>query len=98
MLQAGINPAFSEFQFHKGTIKPKTENGITIYVPNFNSIKVRLNHPHSFNCTTVTTFQFHKGTIKPKILSDVKPKYDRFQFHKGTIKPVPHPGRMGIVV
>ena len=23
MLAAGINPAFSEFQFHKGTIKPK---------------------------------------------------------------------------
>ena len=30
------------FQFHKGTIRTSATNGIVVNVPNFNSIKVRL--------------------------------------------------------
>ena len=76
------------FQFHKGTIKPCFKLELILLFPNFNSIKVRLNHSLSPYYLDRILFQFHKGTIKPNnsdIFSDTN---NSFQFHKGTIKPL----------
>ena len=53
------------FQFHKGTIR--TYILVYLFLPllNFNSIKVRLEHPWLGNFLRLfIKFQFHKGTIR----------------------------------
>ena len=34
------------------------------FITDFNSIKVRLRHPHDGRRDVLTVFQFHKGSIK----------------------------------
>ena len=55
---------YSPFQFHKGTIKTMKMVNKAVFVPNFNSIKVRLKPPAFRLNSELAKFQFHKGTIK----------------------------------
>ena len=55
-----------KFQFHKGTIKTKTDFNPQELSAHFNSIKVRLKLNPYFALGNMSSFQFHKGTIKTR--------------------------------
>ena len=55
---------FSQFQFHKGTIKTSAVFSLALACSYFNSIKVRLKLVVAAISGVVLGFQFHKGTIK----------------------------------
>ena len=55
------------FQFHKGTIKTVLFLRNIETISHFNSIKVRLKHPHNKIVSSIPLFQFHKGTIKTEV-------------------------------
>ena len=42
LIDAGLNPAFMDFQFHKGTIKALVVTQALQEIASFNSIKVQL--------------------------------------------------------
>ena len=55
----------SLFQFHKGTIRTIHLPQATLILPDFNSIKVRLEQVQPYMASEKSTqFQFHKGTIR----------------------------------
>ena len=74
------------FQFHKGAIRTKEEPAAPVKQPDFNSIKVRLEHPESCHRIDGRIFQFHKGTIRTLMWSIPYINIPLFQFHKGTIR------------
>ena len=61
---------YHEFQFHKGTIRTRLTRCTPWGLPNFNSIKVRLEPLDSATQSDLNVeFQFHKGTIRTNKLS-----------------------------
>ena len=75
------------FQFHKGSIKTFPDSvKDSQFLPNFNSIKVRLRPNENEVSFCLCKFQFHKGSIKTLSSNWQSCKASVFQFHKGSIK------------
>ncbi len=78
----------SKFQFHKGTIKPDFNAGISGTYRDFNSIKVRLNLDDAEDEeSTWINFNSIKVRLNRYAAYGFRGRVIRFQFHKGTIKP-----------
>ena len=58
----------------------------SLFLTNFNSIKVQLKHVIDESDFASVEFQFHKGTIKTDDDISFHTWFCKFQFHKGTIK------------
>ena len=83
-----ISFAVVRFQFHKGTIKPSSHLWQYCCVPDFNSIKVRLNLVLlSMVITSSLLFQFHKGTIKPFFQLSIVHRHTHFNSIKVRLNP-----------
>ena len=54
----------AKFQFHKGAIRTQQDEATAKDRPNFNSIKVRLEHQRIAGKNRPIRFQFHKGAIR----------------------------------
>ena len=55
-------------------------------LPDFNSIKVRLERSLLYSTARNGQFQFHKGTIRTSCAPKTSSTPTKFQFHKGTIR------------
>ena len=73
------------FQFHKGSINTILARLPPLFVPRFNSIKVRLIHPNVLLDELFVEFQFHKGSINTMSGISNLLNSSAFQFHKGSI-------------
>ena len=61
----------------------------SLFLRDFNSIKVRLKLNKYELLQARDQFQFHKGTIKTRVQQNQARRSSGFQFHKGTIKTIP---------
>ena len=84
----GINVLYSEkFQFHKGAIRTISALSSAFTLPNFNSIKVRLErYSPRLQHAGIPEFQFHKGAIRTLHFNTNTLTFIKFQFHKGAIR------------
>ena len=55
-------------------------------IPNFNSIKVRLELVVMLSASIINEFQFHKGAIRTILRVSIPMLSSSFQFHKGAIR------------
>ena len=59
---------------------------MSLHLPYFNSIKVRLEQEYEKRKRENRIFQFHKGTIRTRNQQKDVEQHLSFQFHKGTIR------------
>ena len=74
------------FQFHKGAIRTYSQSYFSLFLKNFNSIKVRLEPEGGFSASYLSVFQFHKGAIRTGGGRSPHRTNNLFQFHKGAIR------------